>query len=100
MNIDVYEGYRRNAEELIKRFEEISSADVLAPVIPFLGNLPARVIDIGAGTGRDAAWLAALGYSVVAVEPGDAKPPAAARLVWAPDHVGPPRTRRLEPTVL
>jgi SAM-dependent methyltransferase len=71
MNLAVYEGYRRNTAELLKRFEDISSADVLAPVIPFLGNLPARVIDIGAGTGRDAAWLAVRGYSVVAVEPVD-----------------------------
>ena len=30
---------------------------------------PSRVLDVGAGTGRDAAALAALGHSVVAVEP-------------------------------
>src|SRR5260370_16918750 len=30
---------------------------------------PSRVLDVGAGTGRDAAALAALGHTVVAVEP-------------------------------
>ncbi len=32
---------------------------------------PARFLDIGAGTGRDAAWFAAQGHSVLAVEPTD-----------------------------
>lgn len=32
----------------------------------------ATVLDIGAGSGRDAAWFAANGYEVVAVEPSDA----------------------------
>ena len=33
---------------------------------------PALVLDVGAGSGRDAAWLAGLGYDVVAVEPSPA----------------------------
>jgi 2-polyprenyl-3-methyl-5-hydroxy-6-metoxy-1,4-benzoquinol methylase len=69
MNLDVHEGYRKNAEQLIRRFEAISSADVLAPMCFFLGNPPGRVADIGAGTGRDASWLASRGFDVVAVEP-------------------------------
>jgi SAM-dependent methyltransferase len=32
----------------------------------------ATVLDVGAGSGRDAAWFAAHGYDVVAVEPSDA----------------------------
>jgi FkbM family methyltransferase len=35
-------------------------------------NAPACVLDIGAGSGRDAAWLASLGYEVIAVEPSAA----------------------------
>jgi SAM-dependent methyltransferase len=31
--------------------------------------MPVRVLDIGSGTGRDAAWFASRGHSVVAVEP-------------------------------
>ncbi len=30
---------------------------------------PSQILDIGAGTGRDAAWLAGLGHNVLAVEP-------------------------------
>ena len=32
-------------------------------------SVPARILDIGAGTGRDAAGFAAMGHSVTAVEP-------------------------------
>jgi SAM-dependent methyltransferase len=42
----------------------------------WLGDLlpdqPALIFDVGAGTGRDAAWLAASGHEVVAVEPSAA----------------------------
>jgi SAM-dependent methyltransferase len=41
-------------------------------VLHLLPRAPARVLDIGAGTGRDAAWLAAQGHRVVAAEPTDA----------------------------
>jgi hypothetical protein len=34
-----------------------------------LPNLPGLVLDVGAGTGRDAVWLAAHGNEIVAVEP-------------------------------
>jgi SAM-dependent methyltransferase len=34
--------------------------------------VPASVLDVGAGSGRDAAWLASLGFEVVAVEPSAA----------------------------
>ena len=39
-----------------------------------------RVLDIGAGTGRDAAWFAAHGHDVVAVEPSQAMRTVAQRL--------------------
>ncbi len=40
---------------------------------------PALVLDVGAGSGRDAAWLAGLGHDVVAVEPAPALRAEAAR---------------------
>jgi SAM-dependent methyltransferase len=43
-------------------------------------NGPGRALDVGSGTGTDAAWLAAIGYHVVAVEPVLAFREAAARL--------------------
>ena len=63
------ENYADEAPELLKRYESISFADAHAPVLQLIPAVPCRALDIGAGTGRDAAGLAALGYSVVAVEP-------------------------------
>jgi 2-polyprenyl-3-methyl-5-hydroxy-6-metoxy-1,4-benzoquinol methylase len=55
--------------ELIARFEAISSHDVYSPVLNLLPTKPVRMADIGAGTGRDAAWFAGQGHHVLAVEP-------------------------------
>jgi hypothetical protein len=43
----------------------------LLPHLPELSNSTSskQALDIGAGSGRDAAWLAAEGWNVVAVEP-------------------------------
>jgi SAM-dependent methyltransferase len=70
--MNVLEEYARDAPDLVQSFEEISAADVYAPVAHFIPAQPARFVDIGAGTGRDAAWFAALGHSVLAVEPTEA----------------------------
>ncbi|MGJ4898766.1 class I SAM-dependent methyltransferase [Bradyrhizobium oligotrophicum] len=66
------EGYATEAEDLFLRYESIPSEQVHAAVLHLLPNAPARVLDIGAGTGRDAAWFAGLGHQVVAVEPTEA----------------------------
>jgi SAM-dependent methyltransferase len=54
---------------LIAGFDALPSAEVYASVLAFFPDKPARVVDIGAGTGRDAAWLARQGHRVLAVEP-------------------------------
>lgn len=43
-----------------------------------------RILDVGAGTGRDAAWFAAQKHEVVAVEPSEAMRTVAHRLHAAP----------------
>ena len=54
---------------------------------------PARVADVGAGTGRDAAWLADRGHRVLAIEPVAAlREPGRAlhrceRIVWLNDRL-------------
>lgn len=63
------EHYADEAPELLKRYESISFTDAQAPILQLIPPAPGRALDIGAGTGRDAAGLAALGYSIVAVEP-------------------------------
>ena len=66
---DVLAGYAAAAAELIPRYEALSTAAVLAPVADRLPTRPGHVLDVGAGTGRDAAWLAERGHRVTAVEP-------------------------------
>ena len=62
-------GYADAAAAFTERYERLSFDDVHRSVRHHLPPAPGRVLDIGAGTGRDAAALAAMGYDVVAVEP-------------------------------
>ena len=63
------EGYADEAEALAKQYEKISFAEVHRQVIRLIPTAPSRILDIGAGTGRDAAGFAAMGHHVAAVEP-------------------------------
>ena len=63
------ENYAEEAPELLHRYESISFADAQRSVMHLIPKQPCRVLDIGAGTGRDAAGFATLGHRVVAVEP-------------------------------
>ena len=65
------QGYADEAEELFRRYESIPAADAHRAVLHLIPTAPSRVLDIGSGTGRDAAWFAASGHRVVAVEPTD-----------------------------
>jgi SAM-dependent methyltransferase len=62
-------GYRENASELMQRYEEVSFPQKHQELIALIPRQCARALDIGAGAGGDAAWLAARGCHVVAVEP-------------------------------
>lgn len=66
---EVLQGYEAAAAELIERFDAVSTAELLAPVRAHLPRRPARVLDVGAGAGRDAVWFAAQGHDVTAAEP-------------------------------
>ncbi len=63
------EGYGETAAERVKQYESLAFADVHRHVMHLFPTTPSRVIDIGAGTGRDAAGFAELGHTVTAVEP-------------------------------
>lgn len=61
--------YDRNAENLAARYDSLRFEAVHASLLPFLPKPPAKVLDIGSGSGRDAIALAEKGFSVTAVEP-------------------------------
>jgi SAM-dependent methyltransferase len=63
------QGYGETADERANQYESLAFADVHRDILHLIPKTPSRVLDVGAGTGRDAAALAALGHTVVAVEP-------------------------------
>jgi len=67
--VDSIEWYNLHAESVVERHESIRATDANAWLRKHLPSSPARVLDVGAGSGRDAAWLSSLGHTVVAVEP-------------------------------
>ncbi|MBS0335628.1 MAG: class I SAM-dependent methyltransferase [Proteobacteria bacterium] len=72
-------GYAAEAASLLQRYETIAPAEKHRRILHLLPAPPGQVLDIGAGSGADAAWFAALGHRVVAVEPvAELRIPAAA----------------------
>jgi SAM-dependent methyltransferase len=61
--------YAAHASELAARYDALSTDEQLAGNDDLLPAPPARVLDVGAGSGRDSAWFIAHGHSVVAAEP-------------------------------
>ncbi|MGO4478989.1 methyltransferase domain-containing protein [Massilia sp. 2TAF26] len=64
--------YEQHASRLVEQYESLSFQEVHAGLLDLLPPPGGTVLDIGAGSGRDAAWFVANGYDVVAVEPSDA----------------------------
>jgi len=63
------EGYADEAPVLARQYESIAFAEIHREVMFLIPPAPAWIVDIGAGTGRDAAGFAAMGHTVTAVEP-------------------------------
>lgn len=65
--------YDTHAARVAEQYEKLSFADIHDWLIYRLPtNTGALVLDVGTGSGRDAAWLSERGYDVVAVEPSEA----------------------------
>ena len=78
--VDPIAWYDANVEAVVARYEAVTSEAVHGWLRDLLPQSSASVLDIGAGSGRDAAWLAANGHDVVAVEPSASMRTAAASL--------------------
>jgi protein-L-isoaspartate O-methyltransferase len=65
------EYYSKDANKFAEEYEKISPEKVHEHWLQFLPFAKAQILDIGAGSGRDAAWFVKMGHEVVAVEPAD-----------------------------
>lgn len=72
--------YEQHAARLAGQYESLAFQEVHAGLLDLLPAPGKTVLDVGAGSGRDAAWFAANGYDVVAVEPSEAMLAQARRL--------------------
>jgi SAM-dependent methyltransferase len=65
--------YSANAEHYYSLYQSISADSVHGYLEQALTNImPSTALDVGAGSGRDANWLAAKGWQVTATEPAEA----------------------------
>ena len=86
-------GYEAEADALAVRYESRAFEAVHPHLLALLPPPPSPVIDIGAGTGRDAGALAARGHAVTAVDPTAAMRAHGQRLHpsplidWVDDHL-------------
>ena len=84
MMSDAIRWYDQNVSDVSRRYESVAAETVHGWLVDLLPIAPALVLDVGAGTGRDAAWLASRGLEVVAVEPSGAMRTEAQRLHPSP----------------
>ncbi len=72
MSWDTVTPYHRGFREFAEAYDAFGFEDIHQGALPFLQASPGLVLDVGAGSGRDAAWFAQRGWEVVAVEPAAA----------------------------
>jgi SAM-dependent methyltransferase len=61
--------YCKRVSEFVAQYESLAFDSIHRDWLKFLPPIPGFLLDVGAGSGRDAAWFAARGWEVVAVEP-------------------------------
>ena len=64
--------YNHNAKQLFDKYQSLDSGKVHASWLKHLPQKPGLVLDVGGGSGRDAAWLSQRGWDVIVVEPATA----------------------------
>ncbi|MFC4667559.1 class I SAM-dependent methyltransferase [Seohaeicola nanhaiensis] len=80
--------YEQHAASLADGYETLSLETAHPALLTIINrqfeNRPLAVLDVGAGTGRDASWFAAKGHRIVAVEPSEAMQTIGRRLHPSP----------------
>jgi SAM-dependent methyltransferase len=66
---DGTQGYDQDVELFFERADGVAFAEKYAAVLHLMPTAPSRILDIGAGSGKDAADFATRGHQVLAVEP-------------------------------
>lgn len=61
--------YNSRADEFVSKYELLSFEQVHGDILEALPSAGSFVLDVGCGSGRDAAWFAHHGYHVVAIDP-------------------------------
>ena len=84
--------YSANAPTLAFKYNSLNPEALHGSWSRFILDNPGMALDIGAGSGRDANWLAEKGWDVVAVEPCRkfrelAKPASHANVIWQDDEL-------------
>ena len=94
--------YDKNARQLVEQYNSVDTHAVHREWLDaHLPEVPGLACDIGAGSGRDANWLASNGWDVIAVEPSQAMRELAqsgshANVTWLDDALpGLEKLRRL-----
>lgn len=94
MSIDeTIKSYNQNAVDFSQKYESLSFEQVHSGIMDLMPDTPSIVLDVGAGSGRDAAWFASKGCEVIAVEPATAMLEQAkqlhpeARIRWIEDKL-------------
>ncbi len=84
--------YEADPEGYSRLWRQATSEEALRLFLPFFPLPPCRGVDIGAGDGRDATFLAHRGYTMTAVEPSAAlrrfaqqRPDANSAVTWVDD---------------
>jgi SAM-dependent methyltransferase len=84
-----YAYYEDHAASLADGYETLSLETAHPALLSLMQQAfqdrPLSVLDVGAGTGRDASWFAARGHRIVAVEPSPAMQRIGKRLHQAPE---------------
>jgi 2-polyprenyl-3-methyl-5-hydroxy-6-metoxy-1,4-benzoquinol methylase len=93
VNPTSWASYDSDPSRFHELYEEVRFERVHRAFLRFLPDIGARVLDVGAGSGRDAEALANRGYRVTAVEPSAGMRQLAerhhkdARIVWVDDSL-------------